>query len=214
MPGTHDKIIANAARKALQPLGLRRKGQSRLWFADHGWWLTVIEFQPSGLRKGSYLNVAAHWLWSDGGYISFDLGGGADWGSRVAEFEAYESDDQFQAGADRLADRAAQEAPRLALRIPSIDRAADLLLSHENGLPAQSRGSWSAYHAGVAAGLAGRRPEAETMLRSVTDDRVTDAAARFVEALGDAARFNAVASSLIATQRKSLGLPEVSLSQF
>ena len=95
---------------ALQPLGFRRKGQSRLWGGDHGWWLAVVEFQPSGFRKGSYLNVAAHWLWSDGGYISFDLGSGADGGSRVAEFEEYDSNEQFEAAAHRLAIAAAHGA--------------------------------------------------------------------------------------------------------
>src|SRR5688572_1964676 len=108
MAGAHDKIIATAAKTMLQPLGLRRKGQSRLWIGDHGWWLAVVEFQPSGFSKGSYLNVAAHWLWSDKGYISFDLGSGADWGSRAADFEAYESDMQFERAAERLATLAAQ----------------------------------------------------------------------------------------------------------
>jgi hypothetical protein len=57
MPGTHDRIIADAAKAALGPLGFKRKGRSRTWLADHGWWLTVVEFQPSAWSKGSYLNV-------------------------------------------------------------------------------------------------------------------------------------------------------------
>src|SRR5687767_12866016 len=59
----HSKIIAQAAKEVLAPLGFRRSGRSRLWLADHGYWLGVVEFQPSGFSKGSYLNVAAHWLW-------------------------------------------------------------------------------------------------------------------------------------------------------
>lgn len=62
MPGPHDKIIAEAAKAALRSLGFQRKGRSRTWLADHGWWLTIVEFQPSAWSKGSYLNVAAHWL--------------------------------------------------------------------------------------------------------------------------------------------------------
>jgi hypothetical protein len=209
----HNKIIANAAKRALQPLGFGRKGQSRLWLADHGWWLTVVEFQPSGFRKGSYLNVAAHWLWSDGGYISFDLGSGSDWGSRVAEFEEYDSDEQFQSAADRLAAIAAREAQELARRLPSIDAAADLLLSRESSSPPRSRGSWSTYHAGVAAGLAGRERDADAMLRSITDERVKGVAGCFAELLVDSARFKAMASSLIANQRRALRLPEVNAAQ-
>lgn len=170
----------------------------------------MAEFQPSGLQKESYLNVAAHWLWSRAGHISFDLGCSAEWGSRVAGFEAYVSDDQFQPAAQSLAALAAQQVQQLAHSVPSMATAADLLIRRESDLPPPSRGSWTAYHAGVAAGLADRPHDAETMLCSVSDDRVKDAAGPFIDALPDTARFNAVAFSLVARQREALRLPEVS----
>ena len=37
MAGPHDRIIADAAKAALGPLGFRRKGRSRVWLADHAW---------------------------------------------------------------------------------------------------------------------------------------------------------------------------------
>src|SRR5438045_5748615 len=97
MPGPHDKIITDAAKAALGRLNFRRKCRSRTWLADHGWWLTVVEFQPSSWSKGSYLNVAAHWLWSDSGHLSFDYVG------RTKGFEEYANDDQFAPLAQRLA---------------------------------------------------------------------------------------------------------------
>ena len=214
MAGSHDKIIAAAAKRALQSLDLRRKGQSRLWLGDHGWWLAVVEFQPSAFQKGSYLNVAAHWLWSEGGYISFDLGRGTEWGSRVAEFETYVSDGQFQSAADRLAALAADEVQQLAQSLPSVAAAADVLMKRESASPPPSRGSWAAYHAGVAAGLADRPRNAEAMLHSVTDERVKEAADRFIALLPDAARFKAAASCLIAAQRQALRLPEMGAVHF
>lgn len=207
MPVTHDKIIAHAAKGALQPFGFRRKGQSRLWLADHGWWLTVVEFQPSGFSKGSYLNVAAHWLWSDLGFISFDFGD--DRGIRAAGFVEYVADDQFQVAADRLAAAAAQRARRLARQLYSIEATAELLLGRESSPASQGGGSWLTYHAGVAAGLAGREEDARAMLLAVTDERVKGAAERFVDVLPDAARFKGLASSLIVTQRQKLRLPAV-----
>ena len=39
-------------------MGFWRKGRSRMWLADRDFWLGVVEFQPSGFRKGTYLNVA------------------------------------------------------------------------------------------------------------------------------------------------------------
>ena len=55
----HTKIITQAAREILRPKGLVQIGRSRLWTDDHGWWLINVEFQPSGVSKGSYLNVGA-----------------------------------------------------------------------------------------------------------------------------------------------------------
>ena len=52
----HGRLIAAAAKRHLSPLGCRRKGQSRFWSADHGFYQIGIEFQPSGWSKGSYLN--------------------------------------------------------------------------------------------------------------------------------------------------------------
>ena len=55
----HNRIIARAAKRRLEPLGCLQKGRSRTWIDDHGWWIGVVEFQPSGWSKGSYLNVGA-----------------------------------------------------------------------------------------------------------------------------------------------------------
>jgi hypothetical protein len=49
------------------------------------------------------LNVGAHFLWSSGDSLSFDLG------YRVEHCVDYESEDQFAPQAERLAKRAAQE---------------------------------------------------------------------------------------------------------
>lgn len=203
MLGSHNKIIAKAAKATLQPLGLRRKGQSRLWIGDNGWWLMIVEFQPSGFSKGSYLNVAAHWLWSDSGYISFDLGSGTDWDSRAADFEAYQSDEQFEVAANRLAVIASEEVRELAARLSSIKATADLLLSGEKSA---HEGSWSTYNAGIAAGLSGRVEEAAAMLRLVTDARVKGLADRYAALTPDRTRFRELAVSQIARQREALRL--------
>ncbi|MBO0772648.1 MAG: hypothetical protein J2P35_14415 [Actinobacteria bacterium] len=41
------EIIAEVAGQVLAPLGVRRRGRSRTWLDDHGWWLGIVEFQPS-----------------------------------------------------------------------------------------------------------------------------------------------------------------------
>ena len=59
----HNREIATAAKSVLAPLGCIRKGRSRVWLDDQGWWVGKIEFQPSSCSKGSYLNVGASYLW-------------------------------------------------------------------------------------------------------------------------------------------------------
>ncbi len=70
----YSKIIENVAKEMLAPLGLEQKGHSRLWLDDQGWWVILVELQPSGFSKGTYLNVGVNWLWYKMNYFSFDYG--------------------------------------------------------------------------------------------------------------------------------------------
>jgi len=210
MPGSHDKIIAAAAKAALGPLNFRRKGRSRLWLADHGWWLTVVEFQPSAWSKGSYLNVAAHWLWGEMGCITFDFGG------RVAEHEEYQSDLQFADAAARLAENAMREALNLLQIFTSLEAASDILLAEvrAGNKPGSGHPDWSAYNAGVAAGLVGRSADAAEMFASILDglalpaSLLHSATKRMAEIAADPPALKREVTSLIERQRNVLKLPE------
>ncbi len=209
MPGPHDRLIADAAKAVLGPLGFQRKGRSRLWFADHSWWLLVAEFQPSSWSKGSYLNVAAHWLWTDIGTISFDYGG------RQEGFEEYSSDEQFAAAAARLAGGAAQEAQRLTTMFGSLNATAKVLLMEARTRASRPPGhpGWMAYNAGVAAGLVGRTDDATEMFGSVLDGPANPtsvlhrAAERMSKLASDPADLKREALSIIKHQRETLRLP-------
>ena len=206
MPGQHDKIISDAAKSTLGPLIFRCKGRSRTWLADHGWWLGVVEFQPSGWSKGSYLNVAAHWLWSEGGYVSFDFGG------RVQGHIEYLSDAQFKPAASALAEKAAHEAQRLTQMFRSLEAAANVVLKEER-TGRHGRGGWMAYHAGVIASLVGRTASATEMFDRVLngpDPFGSDlyvAAKRMAHLAADTALFKCRVASLIDRQRDALKLP-------
>lgn len=174
MAGTHDTILARYAKSALEPLGFHRKGRSRTWIADHGWWANVVEFQPSSWSKGSYLNVAAHWMWSPSDYLSFDYGG------RIEGFIEYVSDEQFSDAAKQLTASAAREAASLENQFASIPATASILLDDLN---ANDRGGWQAYHAAIASGLADRGDEAIAMF-----GRASNAFATFNPAMMQLAR--------------------------
>jgi hypothetical protein len=133
----HTRLLTAAAREHLRPLGLVQKGRSRKWLDDHGWFVTGVEFQPSGWSKGSYLNVGAHFLWQWGGFFSYDLG------YRVEGFASYESDAQFAPEADRLAASAAREVELLRRRLPDPSAVARVIT-----LPPRGHG-WPYYHYAV-----------------------------------------------------------------
>lgn len=212
MTRTHDKIIGDAARSQLVPLCFQRKGRSRTWIADHGWWVTVVEFQPSSWSVGSYLNVAAHWLWSDVEHFSFDFGG------RVAGFVPYETDGQFAVAMEGLAMIAAKEADNLTRTFPSLESTAAVLLNEERTNRRYGKGGWMAYHAGVAAGLIGSIEDANEMFARVSNgfaqpnSLLAQAAKRIASLVDDPRHFRKEAAALIAARRIALRLPTLSNS--
>ncbi|MBQ7849756.1 MAG: hypothetical protein IJ343_08565 [Clostridia bacterium] len=62
----HNRIITRTAREYLASHGFFQAGSSRLWLKDHGWFMIMAEFQPSGFSKCSSLNMGLHFLWEHG----------------------------------------------------------------------------------------------------------------------------------------------------
>lgn len=91
---SHNTIIKQLCRERLLPLGLFQKGSSRIYIDDNGYFFTVIEFQPSGFAKGTYLNIALHFLWNERAYIAYDFPFGQQ--IRVRDFVEYQNDAQFE----------------------------------------------------------------------------------------------------------------------
>jgi hypothetical protein len=110
----HSRLIAETASAALSPLGLVRKGQSRIWLDDQSWWLGVAEFQPSNRKPGAYLNVGLMFLWHPADHYIFEIGG------RVEGFSPADSTDFVQA-ARAKAERAAKEIGTLRASFRSAD---------------------------------------------------------------------------------------------
>ncbi|MGZ6267624.1 MAG: hypothetical protein ACXWNR_03550 [Candidatus Limnocylindrales bacterium] len=138
----HNRILRDACRDVLVPLGLIQKGRSRIWLDDHRWHVTVVEFQPSSWSKGSYLNVGVMWLWFAKDYLSFDLG------HRVRGMESAESGD-WASRVRALAQSAATRVKAIRDEIPDVSAAARVLMDDAEGP------WWPQFHAAVAVGLAG-----------------------------------------------------------
>jgi hypothetical protein len=156
----HNRLIAHAARVSLAPLGCMQKGRSRLWFDDHGWWVAIVEFQPSAFGKGSYLNAGAMWLWNAKDYWSFDEGG------RVDTFHEFKNESQFSEAAASLAARAADEVLSLRRTFDSVEASATFLAQKDK------KGIWDHYHAAMSAAVTGMSSYAQSQFAEVASARV------------------------------------------
>ena len=152
----HTKLLNAAARDVLRPLGVVQKGRSRTWLDDRGWWLGVIEFQPSSWSRGSYLNVGVNWLWDPKDYLSFDFGHRVDIAGE-GQYVEYENDEQFSPLARKLAMVAAEQVRRYRDEFPTVEAAAAIL---ERAEPDDLLRS---LHAGIALGLGGHGKAARTL---------------------------------------------------
>jgi hypothetical protein len=158
----HTKLLSEAARQLLRPLGLIQKGRSRTWLDDRGWWLGVVEFQPSSWSRGSYLNVGVNWLWTPKDDLSYDFGGrlGVPGDGGYVE---YKSDEQFWPLAVKLATIACDDVRRLRELFPTIEAAAAVLEK------ATDLNIEESIDAGIALALVGEGDRARTMLRRHTE---------------------------------------------
>lgn len=151
-PPNHNVVVRDAARSALEPLGLVQRGRSRTWLDDRTWHLIVVEFQPSGWSKGSYLNVGVMWLWRVTHALTFD------YGYRLAEFEPADQP-AWTERVDRLAARAASRVRELRAEIVDLAAATAILD------PTSTEGGWPRFNAAIANGLLGRTDRARRLMR-------------------------------------------------
>ena len=153
----HSKIITEVAKETLAPLGIFQKGRSRIWIDDLGWWIVVIEFQPSGFSKGTHLNVGAMWLWHEKDYFTFDVG------DRIGKFVDYVDEKQFRSEVVNLASAAKAEVLRLRHKFASVYDAARYL-------PGQARRNdnrWTQLYAAIALGYIGKAFRARWLFKRI-----------------------------------------------
>ena len=144
-----------------------------------------------------------------------------DFGGRLEGFEEYSSDEQFAVAVARLADRAADEARRLAAMFSSLPDTAEILLeqARTEARQAPAHPGWMLYNAGVAAGLVGRSDEAAEMFGRVLNGSGDQTsvlhlkAGRMSNLTSDAAKLRQEAASTIAQQREALRLSPWDASQ-
>jgi hypothetical protein len=208
----HSQIITAAARSILRPAGLAQKGRSRTWLDDHGWWLVLVEFQPSGFDRGSYLNVGATYLLYPRDHFGFHDG------YREHDFVAARDEAQFRLEAEALCRLALAKVEAFRARLTSPTAAHDRLeemlrADDERGI----RGPWNLYFGGALAFAAGRAARGRELLDRLgaTYPAATDWEKELIR-ISDELRQSADPSQLLAQHvratRAALKLPERAVS--
>ena len=89
----HDKLINAAAKKVLSPHGLFRKGTSRTWVDDNGYFVIFVSFGSSNWSQSARLGVGIDFLWK---YDSGGPGTGFSYSygnSSIEDFFEYDGND-------------------------------------------------------------------------------------------------------------------------
>lgn len=157
----HSKIINTVARKILKPVGMKRKGQSRIWLDDNGWWVTVVEFQPAACSKGSYLNVGVNFQWYPQDHFSFDIG------YREAGYIEYESEEQFEPIAREFAELAKVKVLEIREQLSTPASMKMFVISSFKG---HRSTLWSEFHQGMACVIARDAEKAISYFKQVLSD--------------------------------------------
>ncbi len=155
----HTTILNRAAREAFRPLGLVQRGRSRTWLADHGCWLIIVELQPSGWGKGSYLNVGAMWLTYPYSHLAFHDG------YRQHDFEPFRGSGQFEEAAAALCATAAARVAAFRADIRTATdahRRQEVLLTQERS-HVGPLGPWNLYHTAAFAFASGHTERAREL---------------------------------------------------
>ena len=206
----HDQIIAAAAKTALAPIGFWRKGRSRLWLADNGFWLNVVEFQPSAWSTGSYMNACAHWLWGLVDVLSLDQIEG-----QYRSFVSFAPPARPSSLVMKQAADAATASLWLRSRFETIKTVAACLSDDLTSKP-QGAGSdgWPEYNAAVAAGLSGDAVKARSLFEAVletfegweTGQKYTPSIEHMKATVSDRVAFRSLLEERVNARRVALGL--------
>lgn len=154
----HTKAIRETARNKFKGLGLKQKGQSRLWYLSGDYYTILVEFQPSSWSTGTYLNVGVDFNWYIRDYFAFEFG------DRLSDFKSFQDEKKFEEELERLCDLAVDKVKEYKLIFDDSVSAADKLLKfYKNEL-----NDWDKFNIGVLFALGGQTGKAMNYLKKVS----------------------------------------------
>lgn len=156
-PNTCSRLLTEAAKSILRPMGLIQKGRSRIWLDDQHWWVGKVEFLPSAFSKGSYLNVGCAWLWHPHAYSGYSLC------QRIDRYHKFVDEEQFRLAANTLAQQAAEHV------LHNRELFNDTSAVRRFYLKENAWGIWPWFDTAIACALSGESDRARHFFSKVAD---------------------------------------------
>jgi hypothetical protein len=199
----HNKLLKKIAKNRLKPYGAIQKGNSRIFLCDNGWYVIVIEFQPSSWDKGSYLNIGVDLNFYPRNYLAFS------YGSREKGFTGVNNEKQFIEVVDNYCNHVIEKIQKFREEFKDISTA---IASIERINPDDP---WHYFDLAILYGLNGQAQKADSFLRKLMEQRCKfdyenerqKLASEMFELLTDNEKFVIHAKTLIANSRQLKKLP-------
>ena len=157
----YKKTINKFALENLKPLGFVQLGDSRTWFVDRGDYLVVLNFESSGTKKGTYIDIGLNFLWNPKNYISYDFFFNGN--TRITPFIEYQSEDQFKEELDKVLKITLITVDQY-LNIKDMKTLSDLIVVSDTTLSSES---WLVFHKAVLEGLVGNIKTSEILFNNL-----------------------------------------------
>jgi hypothetical protein len=204
----HNKLLKKIAKNRLRPYGVFQKGNSRTFLLDNGWYIIIIEFQPSSWDKGSYLNIGVDLNVYPRSYLAFS------YGYREDGFKGAENDDQFKEIVDAYCNHVIEKVQKLKEKFKDVSTAID---SIKQLYPDDA---WQEFDLGILYGLDGQMQKADSSLRKLTDQKCNfdyelerqELANIMLELVTDNQKFTDKTQALITQSRRLKKLPALDIT--
>jgi hypothetical protein len=146
-----NKMIKIINTKVFKPYGIKRKGESKLFIDDNGWFIILIEFESSIYVKEAFIKIGVNFNWYLSNAFSYDI---EHWESNVKnkkkDFVVYtDNEEQFVDNVDMLCKFAIEEINEYRNKFKNINDAEKVIIENEY----TSDNLWGNYHRGIVSGL-------------------------------------------------------------
>jgi|LakMenEpi03Aug12_release.lakeMendotaPanAssembly.Ray.scaffolds.fasta_scaffold559819_1 hypothetical protein len=152
----HNKLLTKIAKARFKQTSIRQKGQSRMFLQDNFWYTTLIEFQPSGYDKGTFLNIGVDFNFYPRDHFTFSFG------NREKEFIKFESQAQFENAVNSLCELTLKRTSEIQSQLATYSNATATLKKTFN-----PTNSWQNFDLGIITALSGDKTNAKILLEKV-----------------------------------------------